>query len=643
MDKAFFRWFFYEIFQQEDDISLINDGNVLSLSVKDKIFYIYIKSLTYAGNPYPENTTRAQLPCRSEFDSIKESNSTFLFLGYDEKNEVFACWDPEKTKARLNEREYVSFFSRLNLQKSVKRGQILSAYLTNGLKYVLFKINDLPQFLLNYNDYFSNNNPPSKTISSPTVKQDVLHNINEDNTLKSFIDEMLDKDEEIPTLTLVSNCMNKFGMQYPKMKLSDWHKFLNKCAKQRKNSQKVENYFHSSEQDNLIISNDDPAPVNNIPTDSSNMLDRRGKPWTENEERLLVNYFKNGDSFTSLAKIFGRTEVAIKMRLAMLGYIDYDYEQEANNDIQHQNEQSNIGQEKKQTSDLYPELKIIKFSENSIIVVGDTDQHKSELQEMGGYLLKETNWGPAWLYPASKLNVVQEYIRSGDYEIVLEEPEDDIEEEAIESETESPIIVKQEPLDTKKLDRVFDNTVTSYKFFWFVAIITLAKERKELSISYEKILIRMAALAWSIVLEDEISFGNTDMLSKYLKEIQRKTYIIKVASSRIVESSLSRYYDTMGIKQILSPLLKNVPYRFLSPWLTFTNNEDIREQSKKDSFDGLYALYPDRIVLKDEWMDYIEKHYDELRDFAYRSFVDYVKQYNNDLKLLKFLSKGWII
>ena len=153
----------------------------------------------------------------------------------------------------------------------------------------------------------------------------------------------------------------------------------------------------------------------------------------------------------------------------------------------------------------------------------------------------------------------------------------------------------------------------------------------------------MAALAWSIVLEDEISFGNTDMLSKYLKEIQRKTYIIKVASSRIVESSLSRYYDTMGIKQILSPLLKNVPYRFLSPWLTFTNNEDIREQSKKDSFDGLYALYPDRIVLKDEWMDYIEKHYDELRDFAYRSFVDYVKQYNNDLKLLKFLSKGWII
>jgi hypothetical protein len=640
MDKAFFLWFFNEIFQQEDDISLIDEGNVLSLSVKDKIFYIYIKSLTYAGNPYPENTTRAQLPCRSEFDSIKKSDSTFLFLGYDEKNEVFACWDPEKTKARLNEREYVSFFSRLNLQKSVKRGQILSAYLTNGLKYVLFKINDLPQFLLNYNDYFSNNNTASRAISSPTMKQDILHNINDNYTLKSFIDEMLDKDEEISTLTLVSNCMNKFGMQYPKMKLSDWHKLLNKCAKQRNISQKVEDYFHSSEQNNRIISNNAPIPANNIPTDSSNTWDRRGKPWTDNEEKLLVNYFKNGDSFASLAKIFGRTEVAIKMRLAMLGYIEYIFEQEANDDIQHQNEQSNNGQEKIQTSVLYSELKIIKFSENSIIIVGDTDRHKSELQEMGGYLLKETNWGPGWLFPASKRNVVQEYIRSGEYENVLEEPEDDIEEEVNVPETECAFIVKQEPLDTKKLDRVFDNTVTSYKYFWFVAIITLAKERKELSISYEKILIRMAALAWSIVLEDEISFGDKDMMSKYLKEIQRKTYIIKVASSRIVESSLLRYCDTMGIKQILSPLLKNVPYRFLSPWVKFTTNEEVVEKSKQKDFDGPYVIYPDRIVINSEWWKYIEQHYDEINDFIFRSFIIYAKKYNNDLRLVKLISKG---
>lgn len=54
---------------------------------------------------------------------------------------------------------------------------------------------------------------------------------------------------------------------------------------------------------------------------------RRGKAWTNEEEDLLTRYFKLGTDTATIAKKFGRTEVAIKIRLAKLGLIEYVYGQ----------------------------------------------------------------------------------------------------------------------------------------------------------------------------------------------------------------------------------------------------------------------------------------------------------------------------
>ena len=196
-------------------------------------------------------------------------------------------------------------------------------------------------------------------------------------------------------------------------------------------------------------------------------------------------------------------------------------------------------------------------------------------------------------------------------------------------------------VDTKVLFTVFDKKVTSYKYFWFVSIISLVKSRGKSVISFDEILIRMAAIAWPIVLQDGIDLGERDMLAKYLKEIQKKTYIISGASSRIVESTLSDHYYLLDVKEILSPLLNNVPYRFLSPWVKYTSNNDVAMVSQTEDFMGFYALKSDCVELKKEWWDYIESNYKELCDFSYRSFISYAKQYNNDLKLLKLMKTGW--
>ena len=70
-------------------------------------------------------TTRAQLPKRDLFDEIKKSPNIFIFLGYDQENDVFVCWDFNVAKERLNVGKSVSFYSRISYQEEVEEGEFL--------------------------------------------------------------------------------------------------------------------------------------------------------------------------------------------------------------------------------------------------------------------------------------------------------------------------------------------------------------------------------------------------------------------------------------------------------------------------------------------------------------------------------------
>lgn len=214
-------------------------------------------------------------------------------------------------------------------------------------------------------------------------------------------------------------------------------------------------------------------------------------------------------------------------------------------------------------------------------------------------------------------------------------------EEELEKVSENTEFKKEKKLiDIKKFETVFEKKATSYKYFWLMAIISLAKEKNSLDLSYKDITIRMAAMAWPVIFEYEIDLGSRDMMHKYLNTISKNTSLIPAATSRVVESYLAQHYTSQGIDKILAPLMRNVPYRFLSPWIKFTTTEEVIEASLKDNFDGLYALHTNGITLSKEWWDYIDSNYIEIRDFILRSFVAYAKDYNNQLKLLKLMTVG---
>ena len=488
LDKNALNWYIKQLLHLEKDIEIVSVGSVTHLKVMGKDFYLYIKTLTYAGNPYPKNTTRAQLPKRDEFYEIKNSNVFFLFLGYDIAHEVFACWDPVKTKERLNERDYVSFFSRLNQQEAVTSGNIISASLQNDFKYVLFKLNDLPYFLLNIIDYFPNISIDNKVIHLSEKSSGILRSVVDDSSVKLLIEEQLNLHEDIPTLTLISSCMNEYGEFYPKMTLKDWHKIVNE-----------------------YITN-----------------------------RTTITY---GEEPT------------------------YEDSAMVSESIEEESDDSDIE-----------------------IVYLDSPNKNSD--------------------NAKETIVKNEFINNNS-------------------------------IDTSILKHVFSNTVTSYKYFWFMAIISLAKERKALLLNYKDILIRMAAIAWPMVFMDNIHLGERDMMTKYLNEIHRTTSLTFNSPSSAVNNYLTQNYYTHRIEAILAPLLKNVPYRFLSPWIKYTSDEEVREKSNAENSSVLYSLHDKYIVLNNDWWNYINSHFLEVGDFAVRSFLSYAKQYNPEMKLLKIMANGW--
>lgn len=136
------------------DFRFVDGNNPFHILLNGKEYWIYIKNLTSA---HFENLDvwRAQLPQRDDFDTIKESDSDFILLGYDGENDVYATWNPIWVKQRLNGTENVSFYSRLSLQQQVRQErQFKRMQLSNEGEVVVFPRELIRVFFINVHSFF---------------------------------------------------------------------------------------------------------------------------------------------------------------------------------------------------------------------------------------------------------------------------------------------------------------------------------------------------------------------------------------------------------------------------------------------------------------------------------------------------------
>lgn len=156
-------------FKGIDSFRIKNKNNPLLFSYKQKDYYVFFRNISHGGGDYPEGTTRVQLPEKTEFDLVKKSNIPFFLMGYDQNDDVFVCWEPQKVKKRLNEKGYVSFFARKNVQDITSNRYIVFSTLSNGDFFVAVKTADIPKFF-DLTDFF----PPKEPFNKETEEKRLL-------------------------------------------------------------------------------------------------------------------------------------------------------------------------------------------------------------------------------------------------------------------------------------------------------------------------------------------------------------------------------------------------------------------------------------------------------------------------------------
>ena len=201
--------------------------------------------------------------------------------------------------------------------------------------------------------------------------------------------------------------------------------------------------------------------------------------------------------------------------------------------------------------------------------------------------------------------------------------ETEIEEETIEDEEGQTEEVSH--VDFSTIERVFEKKATSYKYFWFWAILYIFYKRKQISIPYRNILAQMVAKAWKYAYVDKCNFGKVDQLKKYMDELKEMLYLQDDSKEKAVEEKILEFYDILHVDKILAPLLKNVPYRFLSPWIPFTSNEDVTKESNNPEAFCPYSIQEDCIVLNPLWLGYLRTKYNVLEEFIRRELNSYYR------------------
>jgi hypothetical protein len=188
-------------------------------------------------------------------------------------------------------------------------------------------------------------------------------------------------------------------------------------------------------------------------------------------------------------------------------------------------------------------------------------------------------------------------------------------------------------LPVANLAACFNNTNSTYKFYWFLALLQSVEQGKN-CIRKQDLFAQMLAQAWYTVHYFKVSFGSQDLIQQAAQSLRALESIPIDAPREKVIALLSGTRQSASLRQ-LNHFDKNVPHWFLSPWFPKHKGENdpqqrhrIYSQSQAFSNQVLYALFPDRIEINPIWLPYLESNVRLLKDFCYWNLTQFLQARN---------------
>jgi hypothetical protein len=198
------------------------------------------------------------------------------------------------------------------------------------------------------------------------------------------------------------------------------------------------------------------------------------------------------------------------------------------------------------------------------------------------------------------------------------------------------------PGATSVIGLIFQNTDTTYKFFWFLSLLDRAKItglRTDLQLEIKELAREMIAQAWPCRRLFKLWFGHQDRLQRLIDQLAQNSGLADSAR-------LDEVRDVaMELSEVdLSVLQDFVPYRFLTPWLRsalvgvndHARNQLIQLLAARSansprptpySFDAVIGR-PKQIVIGSKWLTFLRSNHLPLRAFAQLSVARYFETRN---------------
>ena len=187
-------------------------------------------------------------------------------------------------------------------------------------------------------------------------------------------------------------------------------------------------------------------------------------------------------------------------------------------------------------------------------------------------------------------------------------------------------------LTTRHLNRVFDKTVATYKYYWFLGILDLFVKQGKARINVWEIMISMVANAWYPVNYFRLSFGKSESLYEAILKLQKENDIPINLGIKELTDLLQTLTQRTNIRKQLNFLQMNVPFRFLRPWIDTSDDREMVKRSQTFENGCLYKLEKENgslwIELNPIWFTYLQENYDILTSFAYWGLTNFLQVRN---------------
>ena len=398
---------------------------------------------------------------------------------------------------------------------------------------------------------------------------------------------------------------------------------------------------------------------------------RKGKPWTENEEELISLYFEQGYSFSTIAALVGRTEVSIKMRLAKLGLIEYTYGQDENSKDNLRNGKIDITQDYRIENTL---VKCSLFDKNGQKIFQDDGKLKFIRGKLYRFNLKSNFFtvkdmlleGTIWIKNVKKIvadnrsslfkviDMAVDYIDNvedivdkenfsdcqikvnGEWYNYLGKPISSFEDENKKTPVLNTVSVYTDGFVPKgKLKSIPKIATTSYDFLLVMAITEFMQFTPQPSIiTFDKAACMMIAIAWELLSQDdEMKQKEEDLLQciKFLIEESKEEMDEKLSweSTRKEVFNAIKDYPMFGtFEDTVDLLLEKSPWEVLRAWIQEEDNARLTRLSNDDSTACLYAIHPMKrdpyFEVKAGWKRYLHTEHDSLIKYYTNQYLEFL-------------------